>query len=54
MQVKHDVQHQEMNNKSMKCLRTILALNIGDRVPNRTILDLSGQAKIEEIIGFAM
>ena len=34
----------------MKCLRTILGLNIGDTVPNRAILDLSGQPKIEEII----
>ncbi|CAF4880103.1 unnamed protein product [Rotaria sp. Silwood1] len=31
----------------MKCLRTIRGLNLGDRVSNQTILQLSGQPSLE-------
>ncbi|CAF4548573.1 unnamed protein product [Rotaria sp. Silwood2] len=41
---------QQINTFYMKCLRTILGLKLGDRVPNQTILDLSGQPKIAEIM----
>ncbi|CAF5103849.1 unnamed protein product, partial [Rotaria sp. Silwood1] len=34
----------------MKCLRTLLSLNLEDRVPNEKFLQLCGQPKIEEIM----
>ncbi|CAF1617060.1 unnamed protein product, partial [Didymodactylos carnosus] len=34
----------------MSCLRTILGLNLGDRVPNATMLQLSDQPGIEDLI----
>ena len=34
----------------MKCLRTLLGLNLADRVPNQTILQLIGQPAVEDIM----
>ena len=34
----------------MKCLRTLVGLNLGDRVPNQTILQPTGQPAVEDIM----
>ncbi|CAF4407155.1 unnamed protein product [Rotaria sp. Silwood2] len=36
-------QENRLNKFDMKCLRTILGVNLGDRVSNENILQLSGQ-----------
>ncbi len=43
-------QENRINMFYMKCLRTILGLNLGDRVSNLKILELSGQPPIENIM----
>jgi hypothetical protein len=45
------VQENRVNTFYMKCLRTLLGLNLGDRVPTHTILQLSGQPTIGSIMG---
>ena len=43
-------QESRVNSFYMRCLRTILGLNLGDRVSNQKILQLSGQPSIENIM----
>ncbi|CAF4823444.1 unnamed protein product, partial [Rotaria sp. Silwood1] len=43
-------QESRINSFYMKCLRTILGLNLNDRVSNLTILKLSGQPAIQDIM----
>ncbi|CAF4446781.1 unnamed protein product [Rotaria socialis] len=44
------VQENRISTFYMKCLRTILGLNLGDRVANITIMQLSGQPSIENLM----
>ncbi|CAF3405297.1 unnamed protein product, partial [Rotaria socialis] len=44
------VQEKRISTFYMKCLRTILGLNLGDRVANITIMQLSGQPSIENLM----
>ena len=43
-------QEKRINTFYMKCLRTLVGLNLGDRVPNQTILQLTGQPAVEDIM----
>ena len=43
-------QERRINTFYMKCLRTLVGLNLGDRVPNQTILQLTGQPAVEDIM----
>ena len=43
-------QERRINTFYMKCLRTLAGLNVGDRVPNQTILQLTGQPAVEDIM----
>ena len=44
------MQEKRLNSFYMRCLRTILGLNISDRVSNQRILQLSGQPPLENIM----
>ncbi|CAF3872092.1 unnamed protein product [Rotaria sp. Silwood1] len=44
------MQEKRIDTFYMKCLRTLLSLNLEDRVPNEKFLQLCGQPKIEEIM----
>jgi hypothetical protein len=44
------VQEKRIGTFYMECLRTLLGLNVGDRVPNEIVLQLCDQPKIEEIM----
>ncbi|CAF1351176.1 unnamed protein product [Rotaria magnacalcarata] len=44
------VQENRISTFYMKCLRTILGLNMGDHVANITIMQLSGQPSIENLM----
>ena len=35
----------------MKCIRTIVGVNLGDRISNETLLKITGQPPIENAIG---
>jgi hypothetical protein len=43
-------QENRINTFYMKCLRTILGLNLGDRVSNLRIMELSGQPAIQNVM----
>ena len=43
-------QESRMNSFYMRCTRTILGLNLGDRVSNQRVLQLSGQPPLENIM----
>ena len=43
-------QERRINTFYMKCLRILVRLNLGDRVPNQTILQLTGQPAVEDIM----
>ena len=39
-----------INRLYMKCLRTIIGINLSDRMSNEKILDITGQPLIENIL----
>ena len=39
-----------INTFYMKCLRTIIGVNLGDRLSNDKLLDITGQPSIENIL----
>ena len=43
-------QERRINTFYIKCLRTLVGLNLGDRVSNQTILQLTGQPALEDIM----
>ena len=43
-------QERRINIFYMKCLRTLVGLNLGGRMPNQTILQLTGQPAVEDIM----
>ena len=43
-------QDKRINAFYMKCLRTLVRLNLGNRVPNQTNLQLTGQPAVEDIM----
>ena len=43
-------QESRLNSFYMRCIRTILGLNLGDRVSNQRVLHLSGQPPLENIM----
>ncbi|CAF2121924.1 unnamed protein product [Rotaria magnacalcarata] len=44
------VQERRLNTFYMTCLRTIIGVNLGDKMANETILDLTGQPCLENIM----
>ena len=43
-------QERRISTFYMKCLRTLVGLNLGNRVSNQTILQLTGQPAVEDIV----
>ncbi|CAF3398890.1 unnamed protein product [Rotaria socialis] len=43
-------QERRINTFYMKCLRTIIGVNLGDRIANNTLLEITGQPHIENIM----
>ncbi|CAF5023974.1 unnamed protein product, partial [Rotaria socialis] len=43
-------QEQRLNTFYFKCLRTIIGMNLGDRMPNEQLLQLTGQPHISDLL----
>jgi hypothetical protein len=43
-------QERRIHSFYMKCLRTVICVNLGDRLPNDKILEITGQPPIENIL----